>query len=167
MGSSTLSRFSRPVQAPLITTVIGGILFLAPHFASSLDPIRNPDQYVRRSWDRADGLPQASVTAIAQDRLGHLWLGTFGGLARFDGVSFEVFALRTSQAYRATESSPSRRIAMARCGSEPRALESGFSGTANSGDSNLKTGSRSDSSTCSTGATETHSGSVAAADCSR
>jgi PAS domain S-box-containing protein len=36
-------------------------------------------------------LPQNSVTAIAQTRDGYLWLGTFGGLARFDGVKFTVF----------------------------------------------------------------------------
>lgn len=37
------------------------------------------------------GLPQSSVIAMAQTRDGYLWLGTLGGLARFDGNRYEVF----------------------------------------------------------------------------
>ena len=38
-----------------------------------------------------DGLPTSAVTAMVQTRDGYLWLGTFGGLARFDGREFTVF----------------------------------------------------------------------------
>ncbi|KAF1719206.1 ligand-binding sensor domain-containing protein [Pseudoxanthomonas wuyuanensis] len=38
-----------------------------------------------------DGLPQAGVNAMVQTRDGYLWFGTFGGLARFDGLTFKVF----------------------------------------------------------------------------
>jgi ligand-binding sensor domain-containing protein/signal transduction histidine kinase len=38
-----------------------------------------------------DGLPQESVNAILQDRTGFMWLGTQGGLARFDGYRTRVF----------------------------------------------------------------------------
>ena len=48
-------------------------------------------EYVIRTWQTEDGLPQDSVSAIRQTRDGYLWLGTFNGLARFDGVSFTVF----------------------------------------------------------------------------
>jgi ligand-binding sensor domain-containing protein/signal transduction histidine kinase len=47
--------------------------------------------YIQRSWDTRDGLPQNTVRAIAQTRDGYLWLGTFGGLVRFDGNAFTVF----------------------------------------------------------------------------
>jgi len=43
------------------------------------------------SWQVEDGLPQNSVTAIIQTRDGYLWLGTYSGLARFDGVRFTLF----------------------------------------------------------------------------
>lgn len=43
------------------------------------------------NWQTEHGLPQNSITAIAQTPDGYLWLGTFGGLARFDGVRFEIF----------------------------------------------------------------------------
>ncbi|HEY5914095.1 MAG TPA: two-component regulator propeller domain-containing protein [Verrucomicrobiae bacterium] len=39
-------------------------------------------------WQTDDGLPQNSVHAIAQTPDGYLWVGTRGGLARFDGVRF-------------------------------------------------------------------------------
>ena len=43
------------------------------------------------SWTTEDGLPQNSVTDIAQTPDGHLWLATYGGLVRFDGSRFPVF----------------------------------------------------------------------------
>ncbi len=43
---------------------------------------------MRDVWTTANGLPQNSVNAITQTRDGYLWLGTFGGLTRFDGVRF-------------------------------------------------------------------------------
>jgi len=44
-----------------------------------------------RSWKTDSGLPGNVVTAIVQTRDGYLWVGTYGGLARFDGVRFTVF----------------------------------------------------------------------------
>ena len=47
--------------------------------------------YFPRSWKTENGLPDNAVTAVTQTRDGYLWLGTYGGLARFDGVHFTVF----------------------------------------------------------------------------
>lgn len=41
--------------------------------------------------DVSDGLPNNTVKCITQDRQGFIWIGTFDGLCRFDGVSFTVF----------------------------------------------------------------------------
>lgn len=38
-----------------------------------------------------EGIPQSQVSALAQDRDGYLWVGTWGGLARFNGSGFKVF----------------------------------------------------------------------------
>lgn len=38
-----------------------------------------------------EGLPQNSITCIAQTADGYLWLGTEAGLTRFDGMRFEIF----------------------------------------------------------------------------
>lgn len=58
----------------------------APH--ERLD-LQSPASLRRYSYD--EGLPQASVNAIVRTRDGFLWLGTFGGLVRFDGREFRVF----------------------------------------------------------------------------
>jgi len=50
-----------------------------------------PSQYVTRVWHTEEGLPQNSVNAMLQDHQGYIWIGTFGGLARFDGERFTVF----------------------------------------------------------------------------
>jgi len=55
-------------------------------------PLRD---YVRQTWQTADGLPQNSVRAITQARDGYLWFGTQEGLVRFDGVRFTVFDRHT------------------------------------------------------------------------
>lgn len=41
--------------------------------------------------DRKRGLPQDTVSSIAQDKTGFVWLGTSDGLARYDGQRFRVF----------------------------------------------------------------------------
>ncbi|WP_445146994.1 ligand-binding sensor domain-containing diguanylate cyclase [Dyella sp. Tek66A03] len=40
-----------------------------------------------------DGLPHSITTAIVQDQRGLLWVGTIGGLVRYDGYRMQVFAL--------------------------------------------------------------------------
>jgi len=42
-------------------------------------------------WGTEQGLPQNSIVDMTMTRDGYLWLATFNGLARFDGVHFEVF----------------------------------------------------------------------------
>ena len=49
------------------------------------------DQLESRSWGLDDGLPSAEVFDLLQTRDGYLWVATAGGLARFDGIRFEVF----------------------------------------------------------------------------
>lgn len=48
-------------------------------------------QYRLESWTNDNGLPQNTVRSITQTRDGYLWLTTFDGLVRFDGVQFKVF----------------------------------------------------------------------------
>src|SRR5438552_2463258 len=42
------------------------------------------------------GLPQAFVPAILQDRQGFIWMATRDGLCRYDGTSFKVFQPSTN-----------------------------------------------------------------------
>jgi signal transduction histidine kinase/ligand-binding sensor domain-containing protein len=48
---------------------------------------------VLKTWTTDQGLPHNFVTAITQTPDGFLWVGTNGGLARFDGEHFRTFML--------------------------------------------------------------------------
>jgi ligand-binding sensor domain-containing protein len=48
-------------------------------------------QYVHQVWSTANGLPQNSASDIVQTKDGYIWFATQDGLARFDGVQFNVF----------------------------------------------------------------------------
>ncbi len=48
-------------------------------------------EYLTDVWTADDGLPDSSVTDIAQTPDGYLWVGTYNGLARFDGMRFVTF----------------------------------------------------------------------------
>src|SRR5208337_1050527 len=48
-------------------------------------------EYLTDVWTADDGLPDSSVTAVAQTPDGYLWIGTYNGLARFDGMRFITF----------------------------------------------------------------------------
>lgn len=62
-----------------------------PWLEHALDLPIEKSRYVYQAWTMDDGLPQNSVLAMAQTREGYLWLGTFGGLVRFDGVRFKSY----------------------------------------------------------------------------
>ncbi|MGK6325272.1 two-component regulator propeller domain-containing protein [Sphingomonas sp. DT-51] len=71
----------------LLTLVM---LFGSGH-AFALDPQRQLSQYDHRRWMRGDGVP-ASLSGLAQDRQGFLWMAAADGLYRFDGVRFDRIA---------------------------------------------------------------------------
>ena len=50
-----------------------------------------PADYLVNSWNTENGLPSSTVTAITQTPDGYLWVGTYNGLARFDGARFVTF----------------------------------------------------------------------------
>lgn len=76
------STFGRFVWLALATLLL--LPCLAPAAA-----VRAP--FVHQSWTVRDGMPVNSVTSLVQSRSGHLWLGTFDGLVRFDGVRFRTY----------------------------------------------------------------------------
>lgn len=68
-------------------------LAFLPTPASGLDPLRRLADYTHQTWTVDEGLPQDAVTAVRQTRDGYLWVATLDGLARFDGLRFEIFNL--------------------------------------------------------------------------
>ncbi|MGA7473656.1 MAG: two-component regulator propeller domain-containing protein, partial [Candidatus Sulfotelmatobacter sp.] len=56
--------------------------------ATALDPNRQISQYAHTAWRVQDGAFSGTPHAITQTADGYLWVGTEGGLVRFDGVRF-------------------------------------------------------------------------------
>jgi signal transduction histidine kinase/ligand-binding sensor domain-containing protein len=52
------------------------------------------------SWTTENGLPQVSVNSICQTRDGFLWMTTFGGLVRYDGLRFQTFTTGNTKGLR-------------------------------------------------------------------
>lgn len=65
--------------------------FLLLFFASVLPVDAADTRYRFDSWTTDNGLPQVSVNTIRQTRDGFIWMTTFGGLVRYDGLRFQVF----------------------------------------------------------------------------
>lgn len=57
--------------------------------ASETQPVS--DDYLIRTWDTEDNLSGSTVTSILQTPDGYLWVGTYEGLTRFDGVHSVTF----------------------------------------------------------------------------
>jgi signal transduction histidine kinase len=83
----------RPTLAPLpfvfclLVTVLPGVA-------------AGNDSWHVTSWTTDDALPQGSVYAIHETADGYLWFTTFGGLVRYDGIEFTVFAKATTPGLR-------------------------------------------------------------------
>ncbi|WP_433983863.1 two-component regulator propeller domain-containing protein [Tunturiibacter empetritectus] len=53
-------------------------------------------QYTRIVWRVQDGLPEDTVQALAETKDGYLWVGTTGGLTRFDGTRLSMYEASSS-----------------------------------------------------------------------
>ena len=56
-------------------------------------------EFDRRVWYAQNGLPDEMILAITQTKNGYLWIGTRGGLARFDGFQFVLFDRSNTPAF--------------------------------------------------------------------
>lgn len=67
------------------------LFFIMSATLQAFNPELPASRYLHRAWTTSNGLPQSTVYAILQTRDHFLWIGTDGGLARFDGVKFTLF----------------------------------------------------------------------------
>lgn len=76
----------------LVRTVLRAFAFIAVLvLPGSAARAAAPGGYTRKLWQTQDGLPEQTVQAFAQTRDRYLWIGTTGGLLRFDGARFTLF----------------------------------------------------------------------------
>ena len=87
--ASSIDKRVRGSSWLLRALLFAGALSALPGHA--LEPNKRFQDYVASNWSVEQGLPQLSVTALAQDSVGYVWMGTQAGLARFDGIRFTTF----------------------------------------------------------------------------
>jgi len=82
------------------------MLAVACHAATAESGNGVARSYTLRAWTAADGLPLGTIQALTQSSDRYLWVGTDGGLVRFDGSTFQsmhalpqksIFALQTAR----------------------------------------------------------------------
>jgi ligand-binding sensor domain-containing protein/signal transduction histidine kinase len=75
------------------------LFFVSPALTNGQTPTADSINYSRRVWQRADGLPEDFAQALARTPDGYLWIGTSGGLVRFDGIRLTVFNRENQPAF--------------------------------------------------------------------
>ena len=94
---------SRTISAGVRKRIRGavGIVLLALSasllFGSAAD--RPLVAYTERTWRMQDGLPEQIVQAFAQTKDRYLWIGTTGGLLRFDGARSSLYNRENTPAF--------------------------------------------------------------------
>lgn len=78
-------KFPGSLRRALTTAAFTGFFFIALNLLSA------PTGFLVDNWGTEKGLPSSTVTSIAQTPDGYLWVGTYNGLARFDGARFVNF----------------------------------------------------------------------------
>ena len=79
----------RRTLSPLLLLAVGCWLLAGSLLSGRAAGISG--EYLTDVWTADNGLPDSSVTAIAQTPDGYLWVGTYNGLVRFDGMRFVTF----------------------------------------------------------------------------
>ena len=81
-----------PIRWIFRSAFLAWVLFEPASVARTEDRGEAIPKFVSRTWRTQDGLPESRIRALAQTPDGYLWIGTQGGLARFDGVRFVSYS---------------------------------------------------------------------------
>ena len=91
------------ISLRLIKAVLGMVLSLSVIFSvfpvnlnadggnGVADPTENREGYAAYLYDNTTGLPTSEANAIAETTDGFIWIGSYGGLIRYDGNTFERY----------------------------------------------------------------------------
>src|ERR1700722_21007798 len=68
------------------------LAMLAEPPLAGAQPARATPSYIVDRWGVEEGLPNNALSSIIQTRDGYLWIATWAGTVRFDGVRFTTIA---------------------------------------------------------------------------
>ena len=85
-------RFSKKVLAVAMSVLSVFALSFSQEVDSSAVQGASLGGYVCTVWTASDGLPGNTVTDLIQSRNGYIYIGTYEGLVRFDGIEFNLIS---------------------------------------------------------------------------
>ena len=80
-----------PNRSTLLLQLITLLLLAGASQILPLDPQTPVKEYIYDFWSSKQGLPQDTVYSVLQDKNGYLWIGTDGGIVKYNGRQFRVF----------------------------------------------------------------------------
>jgi signal transduction histidine kinase/ligand-binding sensor domain-containing protein/DNA-binding NarL/FixJ family response regulator len=87
------------IKKALRFSIICFLLLLLPRFVFADFSIFRAENYTVRNWNIFSGLPSDSITMLYQDSKKYIWIGTFDGLIRYNGRSFQTFDATTTPGF--------------------------------------------------------------------
>ena len=97
MNGSGIHMTGEKRKARLAVLLVFALLLTAPKVLASgkpaervtVDPVGHNDNYSAVLYDNTNGLPTSEANDIAQTSDGFIWIGSYSGLIRYDGNTFE------------------------------------------------------------------------------
>lgn len=83
---------SSKLSKNLIVLLIMLSVFINTGLQADADGIATEVPYVVTIYNEKNGLPTGEANTILQTRDGHMWIGSYGGLIRYDGSNFRNFS---------------------------------------------------------------------------
>lgn len=80
--------------------LILGLIFLSNPIVFSNSDNKIASLYSTRNWTTDNGLPSSAILDIHQSKTGYIWLLTYNGLLRYDGVDFFRFDKNNSDYFK-------------------------------------------------------------------
>ena len=90
------------ISRPVIFCVL--LLVVLTISGSAVNPDKRITQYAHTAWRVRDGIFNGAPNAITQTTDGYIWIGTLGGLVRFDGLRFVPWSPPDGQSLFASKS---------------------------------------------------------------
>ena len=96
--SNIFKSFTRPMQIFFIIISFIMTAFLSvqvvcaddrPVDVPAVDPVYSSDNYAAVLYNNTNGLPTSEANALAQTSDGFIWIGSYSGLIRYDGNTFD------------------------------------------------------------------------------
>ncbi len=76
-----------------ITSIILIITLCIPSISPKAASEENDDSYVTTTYNDRNGLPTGEANTVIQTSDGYIWIGSYGGLIRYDGTTFKNYSL--------------------------------------------------------------------------